>query len=101
METQRLVEINFSRHGRQLFTAEGYADAVINDTVYDLQYTNSMQHENFLECACHMIGLGLDKGIVWNTRDNILYQIAIPKRDAFMNAVARCATKGRVTKYED
>jgi len=101
VETQRLVEINFSRHGRQLFTAEGYADAIINDTVYDLQYTNSMQHENFLECACHMIGLGLDKGIVWNTCDNILYQIAIPKRDAFMNAVARCATKGRVTKYED
>lgn len=101
VETQRLVEVDFSRHGRQLFTAAGYADAIVDDTVYNLQYTSAMQHEHFLECACYMIGLGLDKGVVWNTRDNILYQIAIPERDSFMNAVTRCATKGYVTKYED
>ena len=40
-----------------------------------------------------MIALKLNKGILWNTRDNKAFQIAIPKKTDFLDAVAKAVTK--------
>ena len=46
-----------------------------------------------------MIALKIDKGILWNTRDNTRYEIHIPDRDAFLDAVAKTTTKRKLERY--
>ncbi len=96
---QQLCEIHFTSPKYGAFSAIGYADAIKDDTVYELKLVQELKHEHFLQCACYMIGLGLKKGCLWNLRDNTRYEIEIPDEKAFMDAVTKAITKSRVTKY--
>ena len=71
------------------------------DTVYELKFVSELRHEHFLQCAVYMAALELPKGILWNTRDNTAYEIEIPDRAAFLDAVTRTVTKGMIKKYHD
>ena len=46
-----------------------------------------------------MIALQLEKGILWNTRKNEIFEIEIPDRNLFMDSVANTITKGVIDKY--
>ncbi len=81
------------------FMAIGYADVVKNNVVYELKFVSELSHEHFLQCACYMIGLKLNKGILFNTRNNQMYEISIPNKKKFMNAVVNTITKGEIKKY--
>lgn len=97
---QQSLEIDFNHHYDCLFSAVGYADAVKDETVYQLVYATAVQHEQLLMCACEMVALGKTRGVVWNTRTNERYAVTVSDVPAFMDAVVRCATKGYVTHYE-
>ena len=97
---QKQTDINFMKNGRLKFTAVGFADIVQDDTVYMLHYMKAVTHETYLECACYMYGLGLDSGVVWNIYDNTQYEIHIPDKEKFMNAVAKAATKGALRRFK-
>ena len=43
--------------------------------------------------------MGMKKGILWNTRDNTLYEITVPNKTLFMDAVTNAITKGVIKKY--
>ena len=72
---------------------------VKNDVVYELKYVSQLSHENFLQCACYIIALKLKKGILWNTKDNSMFEITIPNVEDFLNATVRAITKNQVKKY--
>lgn len=82
-----------------VISAAGLADVVKNETVYELKFVSELSHENFLQCACYMVALRLEKGIIWNTRDNSKYEISIPDRKEFLNAVVKTITKGALKNY--
>ena len=48
-----------------------------------------------------MVAMNLQKGILWNTRDNTSYEIEIPERKVFLNAVVKAVTKGVIENYYD
>ena len=81
------------------FTAIGLCDVLKNNVIYELKFVSELSHVHFLQCACYMIALKIDKGILWNTRDNTRYEIHIPDRDAFLNAVAKATTKRKLERY--
>lgn len=81
------------------FLAHGLADVVKDDIVYELKYVSQLSHENFLQCASYIAALKLEKGILWNTRDNTMYEITIPDKKAFLDAVARAITKNYLQEY--
>ena len=87
------IDFAKTRNGHNSFSAMGLADVVKNGTVYELKFVSELTHEHFLQCACYMIALKLNKGILWNTRDNKAFQIAIPKKTDFLDAVAKAVTK--------
>ncbi len=93
--------INFANqaNGNVIFSAKGLADVVKNNIVYELKFVSELSHENFLQCACYMIALQLEKGILWNTRKNEIFEIEIPDRNLFMDSVANTITKGVIDKY--
>lgn len=69
------------------FEANGLADVVKNDIVYELKYVSELKHEHFLQCASYMIGLNLKKGVLWNTRDNAMYEITIANKKKLTKAI--------------
>lgn len=46
-----------------------------------------------------MVAMNLKKGILWNTRDNTLYEVKVPNRKAFLDAVTKAVTKGLIANY--
>ena len=85
--------------GNLIFTASGFADVVKDKTVYELKFVSDLSHEHFLQCACYMVALNLDRGVLWNVRNNDMYSISISDRQAFMNAVAKTITKMKLQEY--
>lgn len=99
-EVQTPCRIPFAKEtGEQAFCATGLADVVKDGVVYELKFVNELSHVHFLQCASYMIGLGLPKGILWNTRTNTMFEIEIPNRTAYLDAVAAAVTKRRIRAY--
>ncbi len=82
-----------------LFTAKGFADVVKDDVVYELKFVSELTHEHFLQCASYVVAMNLQKGILWNTRDNTVYEIEVPDRRVFLNTVTKTVTKGMMECY--
>ena len=100
-DVQVPCKIDFAEieNGLKSFSATGLADVVKDDTVYELKFVSELTHEHFLQCASYMVALNIDKGVLWNTRDNTAFQITIPDKKAFLNAVAKAITKGAIPAY--
>ena len=100
-DVQVPCKIDFAEieNGLKSFSAIGLADVVKDNTVYELKFVSELTHEHFLQCASYMVALSIDKGILWNTRDNTAFQITIPDKTAFLNAVAKAVTKGAIPAY--
>ena len=93
------IDFYDQRNGKVKFSAKGFADVVKDDIVYELKFVSELTHEHFLQCACYMVAMHLQKGILWNTRDNTMFEIEVPDRKAFLNAVAKTVTKGVIENY--
>lgn len=94
---QRDCQLRFKIEGRtDEIMINGRIDVLKNDIVYELKFVSELSHENFLQCASYIAMLKLDKGILWNTRNNEMYEIEIPDREAFLKCVIKTITKGNV-----
>lgn len=92
---QKDCEINLS-HYRQM-KIRGKIDVFKNNKVYELKFVNELKHENFLQCATYMIATRTDKGILWNIRNNEMYEITIPDRKKFLQQMLITITKQYIT----
>lgn len=93
------IDFSDTRKGDFLFSAKGFADVIKNDIVYELKFVSELTHEHFLQCASYVVALGLEKGILWNTRNNACFEIQIPNRNKYLDAVTKAITKGYLKKY--
>lgn len=95
-EVQSSCSIDFinSESGEVLFSARGIADVIKDDTVYELKFVSELSHEHFLQCASYVVALELEKGILWNVKNNACYEIRIPDKEKYLSAVAKTVTKG-------
>jgi len=93
------IKFAYRNGGTEMFQAIGYTDVIKDDIVYELKFVSELSHEHFLQCASYMLALELNKGILWNTKDNTMYSITIPDRIEFLNCVVRTITKGIIDKY--
>lgn len=81
------------------FKAIGYADVIHNDTVYELKFTQELQHVHFLKAAVFAMANNLKRIVVWNLYDNQMFEVKIPNKTQFLNQITRTATKGSLTKF--
>ena len=88
-----------SKSGNLYLPALGMTDVIKDGVVYELKFVIELMHEHFLQCACYMVALGLEKGILWNTRDNSMYEIHVPDKKTFLDAVVATASKHTVNEY--
>ncbi len=81
------------------FKALGLCDVLKDEIVYELKFVKELSPVHFLQCACYMVALEKEKGVLWNTHNNSCYEIRIPDRGAFLDAVAKAATKRELDRY--
>ena len=93
------IDIADEKEGLRAFSARGYADVVKDNIVYELKFVSELSHEHFLQCACYIVALGLEKGILWNTRNNKAFEVNVPNKEAFLDAVVNTITKNKIIKY--
>lgn len=93
------IDIAEGKDGLRAFSARGYADVVKDNVVYELKFVSELSHEHFLQCACYIVALGLEKGILWNTRNNKAFEISVPNKEKFLDAVVNTITKNKISKY--
>ncbi|ORY52142.1 P-loop containing nucleoside triphosphate hydrolase protein [Neocallimastix californiae] len=95
-EVQKKCSIEFAYPNGQSdnIHAIGYCDVIKDDTVYELKFVSELANEHFLQCACYMEALGLKKGVLWNTKDNSMFNISIPNKKKFLDCVIQAITKG-------
>ncbi|MDR1068776.1 MAG: AAA family ATPase, partial [Clostridiales Family XIII bacterium] len=99
VQTPCSIRFSDTENGKILFSALGLTDVVKNDIVYELKFVSELTHEHFLQCACYVIALGLEKGVLWNTRNNTRHEITVPDERKFLDAVAKTITRGYVETY--
>ena len=78
------------------FHIDGKCDVLTDEFVYELKFVSELKHEHYLQLACYMVAFGIEKGRLWNTKKNQMYEIIIPKRKLFMEKVVKAITKGAV-----
>ncbi len=91
-------ELPFFDNEYKLIPAFGGADVVKNDIVYELKYVSELSHKHFLQCACYVVALGLKSGVLWNTRNNTMFEIRVPDRELFLKSVIKTITKRQIEK---
>jgi len=105
-EVQKNCAIHFEKgkgkaKGKDSFSALGLADVVKDNKVYELKFVSELSPEHFLQCACYVVALNLEVGILWNTRNNDMYEIRIPNKKLFLDAVIKTITKGVIKTYNE
>lgn len=100
-DVQVECHIDFAKepNGIRIFSARGYADVVKDNIAYELKFVSELSYEHFLQCACYIIALKLEKGILWNTRDNKAYEVRLPDQKLFLDAVVNAITKNKISNY--
>ena len=94
-----VIDFSDTQNGKCLFSAQGFTDVLKDGVVYELKFVSELTHEHFLQCASYIVALELEKGVLWNTRTNKKYEIQVPNKSEFLDAVARTITKGFLKKY--
>ncbi|WP_341515769.1 UvrD-helicase domain-containing protein [Mesomycoplasma ovipneumoniae] len=74
--------------------AEGIADVIKEDIVYELKFVSDLTTAHFLQTASYMLALEKEKGILWNIRNNETHEIRIKNREEFSEKLAQTISKG-------
>ena len=100
-ESQHPCLITFAeeKDGKAIFDAVGFADVIKDDIVYELKYVYELKHEHFLQCASYMLASNIEKGILWNTRTNDMFEITIPNKVKLLDSITNTITKHQIKQY--
>ena len=80
---------------------EGRCDVYKDNKIYELKFVNELEHVHFLQLACYLVATGVKKGVLWNTKNDEMFEVSVPKKNLkpFLDAVICCITKGKVPQY--
>lgn len=76
----------------------GKYDVMKNNIIYELKFVSTLDITHYLQLAMYLLMYNVEKGILWNTRDNSEYEVTIKDRQKFINEVIRTCTKGVYTE---
>ena len=84
-----------SKNNKQCFI-NGRVDVLKNEIVYELKFVSELSYNHFLQCACYMLAINLNSGILWNIKTNDMFKISIPNKNDFLHQVIKTITKGLI-----
>lgn len=97
-DVQVACSLPFFDNDYNAIDVQGCADVVKKGIAYELKYVSELSHKHFLQCACYVVALGLESGILWNTKNNTMFEIRVPDRELFLKSVIKTITKHQIEK---
>lgn len=95
-EVQKDSSIEFlDEDDNSLFTVYGRSDVSRENEIWELKFVRELSHVHALQLAIYLIGEEKETGYLWNTRTGERWEIQIPDREMFLDAVGKAVTKGR------
>lgn len=102
------TQVSFKLHGEAVHSRferspigfEGVVDAIHNDQIVELKFVSELSASMFLQLALYLVMSGYESGLLWNTRTDECWQVRVPDRRRFMNAVVLCVTKQSYRSFE-
>lgn len=91
----------YDKNGILQFKAVVFAYVMKEKILFEIRHIEEFSHEHFLVCASYMVAQNADSAFLWNIRDNRIYSVSIPDKQAFMNAVAVAVTKGKIEESDN
>lgn len=79
----------------------GVADVIHDEVVYELKFVTELSHAMFLQLAMYLVMSGRETGVLWNTRTDERWEVRVPDRARFLNAVVLCVTKQNYGVFRD
>jgi len=79
----------------------GVVDAIHNDQIFELKFVSELTHPMFLQLALYLVLSGYESGVLWNTRTDERWEVRVPDRERFMNAVVLCVTKQQYRVFQE
>lgn len=96
VQSSCMMDVDILNYGQAAL--RGVCDVLDPDgAVWELKFVSSLSHVHFLQCACYLVLMDRRDGYLWNVRDNELWHVRVPDRDAFLDKVLMTVTKGRGT----
>ena len=92
---QKGCSINTVAVGYGEVKLQGICDVLKDNVVWELKFVSALAHTHFLQCACYMLAMDLQEGMLFNVRDGEIWRIHIPNRIAFLIKVLETVTKGK------
>ncbi len=94
-----IIDFAGKESGDRLFSAVGMVDVIKDNTVFVPRFVADLSHEHFLQCATYVVATGFEKGILWNVRDNSMYEVTVPDKKGFLDMVVCTITKNAINTY--
>ena len=86
------IDINDEKD-KSILSLSGRIDVLKNGMIYELKFVNSLSHEYFLQLACYLVAMNIEKGILWNVRTNQMFEVEVPDKKKFLSSVIKTVTK--------
>lgn len=93
-DVQRDCRIGFL--GSVYIECSGRCDVIKDNAIYELKFVTELAHEDFLQLACYIVAMRMERGYLWNIKNNAMYEVRVPDRKRFLETVLRTITKGTV-----
>ena len=87
-------------HRAQL-SFEGHIDALHDERAWVLKFAAELTREAFLEAAMHAVMGELPEAMLMNVRTGERWQVRVPDRQRFLDAVTTCVTKQAYQTWRD
>ena len=98
-EVQVNCSIPFMNGPTKAINICGRFDVFKNGIIYELKFKTELAHEDFLQLASYLVASKIERGILWNVKNGDMYEVTVPNKRKFLDAVVKCITKGVVSKY--
>lgn len=106
-DAQSQVQLSLAGHAVHSRTVKtpidirGVADAVHEGRVYELKFTAELSHAMFLQLGLYLMMGNYSCGVLWNTRTDERWEVRVPDRARFLNAVVLCVSKQSYRVFQE
>lgn len=106
-DAQSQVQLSLAGHAVASRTVKtpvdirGVADAVHEGCVYELKFVSELSHAMFLQLGLYLVMGNYSRGVLWNIRTDERWEVRVPDRERFLNAVVLCVTKQSYRVFQE
>lgn len=86
--------------GDKSIEIDGRCDVIKDNDVYELKFVQELNHQHFLQLGMYLTLFNIEKGFLWNIKNNEMYEVRVPDKDKFLRQAIKTITKGAIIDHK-